>query len=600
MVGDASPAPAERTSLGMRDASSPSEARTGGEASQDPAAPLGWLVPHEPSAPQRSREEDRFFGRYAAVCACATLLLFLGGLVAAPADERTGVVLISGFAGAVVALAAWFVWRGLSRGLFLVTGIVLMALGVVVGATLPDGLDGAAVLPLAGALLVLPVLRGRPLLAMFALAFAASIVGETAAYVVGGMTHLAGLVSAPLSLAESGVMLAFTYGLVWWVSNQWRLASARSGEALATQRQVLASQRQVLALNERLLATLDPQQVLDLIADTLKTVVPYDNLTIYRVDRDAGVFRPVLARDRFASLILENTFPLEHGITGWVVTHGAAQCVNDAQRDPRMALIPGTPAEEESLIIVPLMGDRTVVGTLNVGRMGGAASHFDASEFEIAQLFASQASIALQNAEAHHAVSTRAETDALTGLRNRGAFEEDIAALLADRNAQPLTLLMLDLDDFKAFNDQHGHPAGDALLGAVARAMSAAVRSGDRIYRYGGDEFAALLPGTAPELAVQVAERVRAAITTVDSIDGASVSASVGVASHPGDATTRDGLVGAADHALYRAKNLRGDGVAVANVAHAGWTRAGLAMGCPEAGKGTEVASRVTAELASK
>ncbi len=279
-----------------------------------------------------------------------------------------------------------------------------MALGVVVGAALPDGLDGAAVPAVGGRPpCACRCLRGRPLFVMFATAFGASLVGETAAYVVGGMTHLTRLVSAPLSLAQSGVMLAFTYGLVWWVSNQWRLASERSEEALAIQRQILASQRQVLALNERLLATLDPQQVLNLIADSLKAVVPYDNLTIYRVDHDAGVFRPVLARDRFASLILENTFPLEHGITGWVLTHGVAQCVNDAQLDPRMALIPGTPSEDESLIIVPLLIDGDVGGTLNVGRMGGAASHFDSSEFEIAQLLASQASIALQNAEAHHA-----------------------------------------------------------------------------------------------------------------------------------------------------------------------------------------------------
>ncbi len=600
MVGDASRASAELTSPGVCGASSPPDARTGVGASQDPPGPLRGSWPDVQATPERSREEDRFFGRYAAVCACATLLLFLGGLVAAPADERTGVVLISGFAGAVVALAAWFVWRGLSRGLFLVTGIVLMALGVVVGAALPDGLDGAAVLPLAGALLVLPVLRGRPLFVMFALAFGASMVGETTAYVVGGMTHLAGLVSAPLSLAQSGVMLAFTYGLVWWVSNQWRLASARSEEALATQRQALASQRQVLALDERLLATLDPQQVLDLIADSLKAVVPYDNLTIYRVDRDAGVFRPVLARDRFASLILENTFPLEHGITGWVVTHGQAQCVNDAQRDPRMALIPGTPAEEESLIIVPLLVNGEVGGTLNVGRMGGTASHFDTSEFEIAQLFARQASIAVRDAEVHHAVSTRAETDALTGLYNRGTFEAHIVALLADRNAQPLTLLMLDLDGFKAFNDRHGHPAGDALLSAVAQAIGAAVRDSDRVYRYGGDEFAVLLPCTASEVGTEVAKRVAAAIAALDSMAGESLTASVGAASHSDDAVTRDGLVLAADRALYRAKDLGGDGVAVANVGQVGWMSADSVTRCAGARKGPEATSNVPATLASK
>ena len=522
--------------------------------------------------------QDRLFGRYAALCACATLVLVAAGLVAAPARERPGLFLIDGLAGSTVVLAIWFLRRGLSPRLFLIAGIVLMALGVVAGAALTDGLDGAAVMPLAGALLVIPVMRGRRLLAMFVLAFGASMAGETAAYVVGGMTHLASLVSAPLSLAESTVMLAFTYGLVWWVSNEWRRASARSEHALA-------SQRQLLALNERLLATLDPQKVLSLIADSLKSVVAYDNLTIYRVDRDAGLLRPVLARDRFASLILENTFPLDRGITGWVVTHGEPQCVNDSLRDPRTSLIPGTPAEEESLIVVPLLIDGEVGGTLNVGRMGAAQAHFQSSEFEVAQLFAKQASIALQNAEAHHAVWTRAETDALTGLLNRGAFEKDIAALLADQSAQPLTLLMLDLDGFKAFNDRHGHPAGDALLGAVARAMNAGIRVGDRVYRYGGDEFAVLLPGTAPGVGVEVAGRVRAAIAGLDSTTGVPITASVGAAFHPGDAATRDGLVAEADGALYRAKESGGDRVAVAGVSRTPSTT--TARSSPDDGMGT-------------
>jgi len=224
--------------------------------------------------------------------------------------------------------------------------------------------------------------------------------------------------------------------------------------------------------------------------------------------------------------------------------------------------------------------DGEVGGTLNVGRSGGAVSHFDASEFEIAQLFGRQAAIAVQDAEVHHALSTRAETDALTGLHNRGAFETDVVALLADRNAQPLTLLMLDLDGFKAFNDLHGHPAGDALLSAVARAMRAAVRSGDRIYRYGGDEFAVLLPRTPLELGMEVAQRIAAAIATLDSKAGESLTASVGAASHPDDAATRDGLVAAADRALYRAKNLGGDGVAGPSVADVGWIGAVSPTGC--------------------
>ena len=498
--------------------------------------------------------EDQFFGRYAALCACVTLALFVAQLIIAPGSERLGLLLVGGLAGAIVGMSALFIRRGLSRELFLTAGFVLMALGVAAGATLPDGLDGAAVLPLAGALLVLPFLRNRSLFAVFVLAFGASMGGEAAAFLAGNTTSATGI-NEGLSLAESAVMLAFTYGLTWWVSNQWRAASARTDE-------LLERQRQVLGLNERLLATLDPQQVLGVIADSLRAVVPYDNLTIYRADRPARIFRPVLARDRFAEIILENTFPLDHGITGWVMTHGEAQCVNDAQLDPRMGLIPGTPAEEESLIVVPLIGESGVAGTLNVGRMGGAASHFDASEFAAAQLFASQASIAVLNAERHREVRTRAETDGLTGLRNRRTFDEDIAGYLADPTTWPLTMLMLDLDGFKSFNDRQGHPAGDLLLGGVARALTTTVRGTDRPYRYGGDEFAVLLPNTARDVGLLVAGRVAAAIAGLDTGAGAPVTASFGAACHPDDATTRDDLVAVADVALYRAKASGGNQVA--------------------------------------
>jgi diguanylate cyclase (GGDEF)-like protein len=216
--------------------------------------------------------------------------------------------------------------------------------------------------------------------------------------------------------------------------------------------------------------------------------------------------------------------------------------------------------EAESLVVVPLRVGGDVVGTLNVGRMG-EAGHFSAQEFELVKLFAGQASIALRNAETLRAVATRAETDALTGLRNRGSFDDQLARLAADAGVQPVVLLMLDLDGFKQYNDVHGHPAGDALLRAAAGAVSSSVRDGDMCFRYGGDEFAVLLPGTDADGARQIAERVRLAIAAVDSSGSARVTASVGLGSLPRDARTAAALVAVADAALYRAKGLGGDQV---------------------------------------
>jgi diguanylate cyclase (GGDEF)-like protein len=265
-------------------------------------------------------------------------------------------------------------------------------------------------------------------------------------------------------------------------------------------------------------------------------------------------------------MILGTTFPLDIGVTGWVVAHGEAQLVNDIHLDRRATTIPGTPDEPESLIVVPLFVRGQVAGTMNVGRMGEREAHFSLAEFELARLFAGQASIALQNAETHRAVRNRAETDFLTGLHNRGAFDARLDALVANPVAQPCALIMVDLDNFKHYNDRHGHPAGDTALQAVGRAIDSAVRERDVTFRYGGDEFAILLPRTGVNPAAQVARRVRRAIKEHPIVAG-TLTASAGVACHPVHATSKEALVAAADAALYRAKDSGGDTIEICTVA---------------------------------
>jgi diguanylate cyclase (GGDEF)-like protein len=148
-----------------------------------------------------------------------------------------------------------------------------------------------------------------------------------------------------------------------------------------------------------------------------------------------------------------------------------------------------------------------------------------------------------------------AETDGLTRLTNHGGFHQALAHQIAraDSDGGALSLVVLDLDDFKAINDNHGHPYGDWVLRQVGEKLLASVRGSDTAARIGGEEFALLLPGAGTDLAYEIAERVRAAVADVPVIDS-QLRCSAGVAVYPDDADDRGALLERADSALYAAK----------------------------------------------
>jgi diguanylate cyclase (GGDEF)-like protein len=172
---------------------------------------------------------------------------------------------------------------------------------------------------------------------------------------------------------------------------------------------------------------------------------------------------------------------------------------------------------------------------------------------------------------ANEQLARLATTDELTGLFNHRYFQETLRfeAMRAERKTGALSLLMIDVDNFKRFNDTHGHPAGDALLREIALCFRRHLRTIDIVARYGGEEFAVILLDTPKAAAAQVAEKLRAEISAApfpnrETQPGGHVSISVGVASLPGDAQTPPELVAAADAALYAAKRGGRDRVALA------------------------------------
>jgi diguanylate cyclase (GGDEF)-like protein len=198
-------------------------------------------------------------------------------------------------------------------------------------------------------------------------------------------------------------------------------------------------------------------------------------------------------------------------------------------------------------------------GRETFGKLVLHGDHFGSEQRESAGWLVGHAVIALANAQRHRTVERQALVDGLTGLANRrlctAALEKELAR--AQRFEEPLALVLADIDDFKRINDRWGHPTGDAVLKAFATTLRASVREIDLAGRWGGEEFALLLPGTDLEGGRELAERVRRTLgeQEVTAPDGEVVraTASFGVAAFP-DTHSQDQLVAAADGALYEAK----------------------------------------------
>ncbi len=205
---------------------------------------------------------------------------------------------------------------------------------------------------------------------------------------------------------------------------------------------------------------------------------------------------------------------------------------------------------------------RQVVAQLELRRV---IAELDRSAIELRayqrQLESYQKEIETKNA----ALAEQSVTDGLTGVKNRRAFDLALKQELAraSRENTPVSLLLVDIDKFKPFNDEFGHLAGDDALREVARILSARARPFDVVARYGGEEFAVILPNTDADGAVVVGERLRAAIEAAPWTDRA-ITISIG-ASVSGSAMSGTALIAQADRALYRVKQVGGNQVAHAS-----------------------------------
>ncbi len=223
---------------------------------------------------------------------------------------------------------------------------------------------------------------------------------------------------------------------------------------------------------------------------------------------------------------------------------------------------------DSPLVIVPLMPEGRLLGllTVEVATPIGRSPRLSGRDLRILATIATEASLALDNARLHAELRDLSVTDALTGVYNHRYFQQRLQEEL-DRSVRksveggtvPVSLILMDIDFFKKVNDRFGHPSGDELLRSFAKLTGRVLRSSDVVCRYGGEEFAIILPETDASEALRVAERLREAVerSNFAGADGrylGKVTASFGVETHAEGLPSRGEMIQRSDDAMYAAK----------------------------------------------
>jgi diguanylate cyclase (GGDEF)-like protein len=302
----------------------------------------------------------------------------------------------------------------------------------------------------------------------------------------------------------------------------------------------------------------DPE-VLHAVFARLATVVPSEDASLVLYDAELREMAFRVSRALRHGVIDGMRLQMGQGIAGWVGAKRTALRLDDASRDPRhdphIARVTGL--VPHSMLCVPMLYDDRLHGVIQViNRLDG--SLFDDDELRLVQTLADHAAVAIDRASLYRQAEQAALTDDVTGLGNTRHFTEVLPALLA--RGGPLSLVVLDLDGLRGVVERAGHEAATRAIAEVGHVVAARLRPGDVAARFGGDEFALILPATDTAAARLLAEGLREAIASA----GAALTASLGVATFPDHAADADALFRAADAAMATVKRGTKNAVAVA------------------------------------
>ncbi|HJX03016.1 MAG TPA: diguanylate cyclase [Dehalococcoidia bacterium] len=306
-------------------------------------------------------------------------------------------------------------------------------------------------------------------------------------------------------------------------------------------------------------SSLNINEVYDAFASGLREVIDVDFATVAIIEENDLLISAVYSEVGTIWHAGEK-LALKGSATEWVIRHKKDLYEPDLEQD-RMFYT----GEEylkrgiHSIVYLPLITKGEGLGCLTVATRHSHA--YNPGQLQLLERLASQISTSVANAQLFAHAEQRARIDELTGLFNRRHFDEILKQEVSrhSRYGSLISIAFMDLDNFKTYNDSLGHPVGDKLLAHIGRIIRSSLRNIDMAFRYGGDEFAVIMPHTSAEDAFGVAERIRVRVSDQTYNPASLITTSIGIASWPNDGLSPDDLVNAADKALYYTKQTGGN-----------------------------------------
>jgi diguanylate cyclase (GGDEF)-like protein len=313
-------------------------------------------------------------------------------------------------------------------------------------------------------------------------------------------------------------------------------------------------------LTRSLTSSFELDAILRTILDHMERVVQAELWTLLMLNEATQELHYAIAAGGSQTKLSDLRVKVGEGVAGWVVEHGETLIIPEAHGDPRVIKFgPPQPRKVKSLIALPLRGRKGTHGVIEI--FNPRAEQMNDYSIAFLHILADHAAIAIENSRDVTRIQQLTIRDDTTGLYNVRHLYEELSRELAlcVSAKRPVSIAFLDLDRFKRVNDKHGHLVGSELLAKVAVRLQQLCRPQDQCFRYGGDEFVLLMPGTDAPTANSLTEKLHHDIlhTEFHMKNGVqlAVSASVGVATAPADGTALHAIIGTADARMYDVKN---------------------------------------------